>query len=432
MLDIKYIRDNPEEVVARLEAKGFADSSRLVERIIFLHNEQTTLVAALDESRALRNATSKQVPIDKAAGKDVSETLAQMKALGDTIKSGEVTFASNESELTELLQGLPNLPDRDIPSGDKENNQVISSHGQLPTFDFTAQNHVDLCTSLGLIDYERAAKLSGSGYIMYNGMGALMEWAMLNYFLDFHRANGYEFVLVPHILEEACGFTSGQLPKFKEDVFWLEKREESTSGHRHFLLPTSETALVSLHRDEILNMADLPRKYVTYTPCFRREAGSYRSDERGMVRGHQFNKVEMVQYTTPENSDAAFEAMLASAQALMDGLGLHYRTVKLAAGDISHAMARTFDIEVYFPSQGGYKEVSSVSNAREYQARRGMMRFRREAGAKPEYLHTLNGSGLATSRIFPAICEQFQQSDGSILVPEVLQKYVGVERIVKK
>jgi seryl-tRNA synthetase len=250
----------------------------------------------------------------------------------------------------------------------------------------------------------------------------------LNYFIDTHLADGYELVLLPHMLGYECGLTAGQFPKFEDDVYWLDNHEDE---RRRFMLPTAETALVSLHRDEILTEAELPRKYISYTPCFRREAGSYRADERGMVRGHQFNKVEMVQYTKPELSDAAFDELVGKAEALVKGLGFHFRTVKLAAGDCSASMARTYDIEIQIPSMAGYKEVSSVSNARDYQARRGAIRFKREATGKIEFVHTLNGSGLATSRILPALVEQNQQKDGSVIVPEVLRKYLGGLELIK-
>ena len=235
-------------------------------------------------------------------------------------------------------------------------------------------------------------------------------------------------MLVPHMLTYECGLTAGQFPKFKDEVYWLETAEDE---RRRFMLPTAETALVSLHRDEVLSESELPKKYISYTPCFRREAGSYRADERGMVRGHQFNKVEMVQYTLPEKSDEAFEELVSNAENLVKGLGFHFRTVKLAAGDCSASMARTYDIEIQIPSMNGYKEVSSVSNARDYQARRGMIRFRREDGGKIEYCHTLNGSGLATSRILPALVEQNQNADGSVNVPDVLRKYIGMDVIRK-
>ena len=288
------------------------------------------------------------------------------------------------------------------------------------------KDHVELAESLGLIDYERAAKISGRGAWIYTNLGAQLEWALVNYFIQTHLKDGYNFVLPPHLLNEDSGYGAGQFPKFKEDVFWLEGLEP-----KRFLLPTAETALVNIYRNEILKESDLPKKFFAYTPCYRREAGSYRSEERGMIRGYQFNKVEMVQYTKPEDSDKAFEELVGKAEALVAGLGLHYQVSKLAAGDISHAMARTYDIEVYLPSLDIYKEVSSASNARDYQARRTMCRFRDATTGKTRYVHTLNASGLATSRIFPALLEQNQQADGSVIIPEVLQSFMGGLKVLK-
>ena len=290
--------------------------------------------------------------------------------------------------------------------------------------DYVAECEKSLSKHLG-----RGVKLAGSGFWMYKGMGARLEWALLNYFIDCHIADGYEFILPPHMLEYQCGETAGQFPKFADEVY---KIANPTDDRVHYMLPTAEAALCSIYRDEILTEAELPRKFFAYTPCFRREAGSGHADERGMVRGHQFNKVEMFQFTRPEDSDAAFEELVRKAENLVKGLGFHFRTVKLAAGDCSASMARTYDIEIQIPSMNGYKEVSSVSNARDYQARRGNIRFRREATGKPEFVHTLNGSGLATSRIFPAMVEQNQRADGSVVVPEVLRKYLGGIEVIEK
>ena len=425
MIDIKLIKENPEDVVARLAAKG-KDAENEIKRILELDEERRSLIAETENKKAEQNKQTKLVPQLKKEGKDVTPIFAKMKELGAEVKAGEAKLAEVEAEYNELMLGLPNLPDRDLAPGGKENNEPIRYYGEPHVFDFTPKNHVDLCTSCGLIDYERGVKLSGNGFWIYKGLGARLEWALLNYFIDTHLGDGYELVLVPHMLGYECGLTAGQFPKFRDEVYWLDTAEDE---RRRFMLPTAETALVSLHRDEILTEADLPKKYISYTPCFRREAGSYRADERGMVRGHQFNKVEMVQYTKPEDSDAAFEELVGKAEALVKGLGFHFRTVKLAAADCSASMARTYDIEIHIPSMDGYKEVSSVSNARDYQARRGMMRFRRNEGGKPEFLHTLNGSGLATSRILPAIVEQNQNADGSVTVPEVLRKYIGVDVI---
>lgn len=429
MIDIKIIRDNPEEVKKRLAYKEF-DASKEIDRILLLDKQRRETIAAVEADKAEQNRVSKQIPVMKKAGEDVAPVIARMNELKEAVRSAEAKQKEIEDEYNELMLSLPNLPDPDLKPGGKENNEPLRYFGEPHVFDFEPKNHVDLCTDLGLIDYARGVKLSGSGFWIYRGMGARLEWALLNYFVDTHLADGYELVLVPHMLGYECGLTAGQFPKFKDDVYWLDVAEDE---RRRFMLPTAETALVSLHRDEILSEADLPRKYISYTPCFRREAGSYRADERGMVRGHQFNKVEMVQYTRPEDSDQAFEELVGKAEALVKGLGFHFRTVKLAAADCSASMARTYDIEIQIPSMNGYKEVSSVSNARDYQARRGSIRFRREGSSKTEYVHTLNGSGLATSRILPALVEQNQQKDGSIIVPEVLRKYLGgIERIEKK
>ena len=309
--------------------------------------------------------------------------------------------------------------------GGKENNKPIYCYKDKPEFNFKIKNHVELAESLGLIDYDRAAKVSGHGTWFYTNLGARLEWALLNFFINEHINDGFEFMLPPHILNYESGFTAGQFPKFEGDVFELKGMDPAK-----FLLPTAETALVNYYRNEILDGKDLPKKFFAYSPCYRKEAGSYRTEERGMIRGYQFNKVEMFEYTKEDESDAAFEELLKKAKSLVEKLGLHYRVSKLAAADCSHSMARTYDIEVFLPSIGIYKEVSSVSNARSYQARRGMMRYRGEDG-KLHYMHTLNGSGLATSRVFPAILEQYQQEDGSVVVPEVLRPYMGGISVIK-
>ena len=427
MLDIKYIKENTEEAIQRLANKG-KDAREEIARILELDAQRRAMISDNEAKKAEQNKVSKSIPQLKKEGKDVAPIFAQMKELSETIKATDEKLKAVEIEYSNLMLSLPNLPDMDLKAGGKENNEPLKYFGEPHKFDFEPKNHVDICTDLGLIDYKRGVKLSGNGFWIYRGMGARLEWALLNYFINTHIEDGYELVLVPHMLGYECGLTAGQFPKFAEDVYWLETAEDE---RRRFMLPTAETALVALHRDEILTEADLPRKYISYTPCFRREAGSYRADERGMVRGHQFNKVEMVQYTKPEDSDDAFAELVGKAEALVSGLGFHFRTVKLAAEDCSASMARTYDIEIHIPSMDGYKEVSSVSNARDYQARRGQMRFKRESTGKIEFVHTLNGSGLATSRILPAIVEQNQQADGSVVVPEVLRKYLGCD-VIKK
>ena len=426
MLDIKYIKEKPEEVIKRLEKKG-KDAREEIDAILALDKERRELIAKTEAIKAEQNKTNKLIPQYKKEGKDVSEIFAKMKEMGAETKAIDEKLKEIETQLTGILLGLPNLPDDDLLPGGKENNEPLRYFGEPKKFDFEPKNHVDLCTSLGLVDYERGTKLSGSGFWIYRGMGARLEWALLNYFIDTHIGDGYELILPPHMLEYECGVTAGQFPKFADEVF---KIENNTDSRMRYMLPTAEAALASLYRNEILTEADLPKKLVSYTPCFRREAGSYRSDERGMVRGHQFNKVEMFQYTLPEKSDEAFEELVMKAENLVKGLGFHFRTVKLAAEDCSASMARTYDIEINIPSMDGYKEVSSVSNARDYQARRGMIRVKRADG-RMEYVHTLNGSGLATSRILPALVEQNQLADGSVVVPEVLRKYLGVD-VLKK
>jgi len=428
MLDIRLIREDAQGVKDALLKKEI-DASATIDEILQLDTKRRALVQAAEEQKAEQNKVSKQIPAMKKAGEDTTEIMTQMKTLSDSIKGLDGQLKELEGALGTLMLGLPNMPDADLPGGGKEHNEEIRTFGTPKTFDFAPQNHVDLCTNLGLIDYERGAKIAGSGFWIYRGLGARLEWALLNYFVDTHLGDGYELILVPHLLNHAAGQTAGQFPKFAKDVFWLHSDE---GEQKRFLLPTSETALVSMHQGEILTEAELPKKYISYTPCYRREAGSYRSDERGMVRGHQFNKVEMVQYTRPEDSEKAFDELVGKAEALVRDLGFHFRTVRLAAGDCSASMARTYDIEIHIPSMEGYKEVSSVSNARDYQARRGMVRFRREETGKPELVHTLNGSGLATSRILPAIVEQNQRADGSVVVPEVLRKYLGGLEVLTK
>ena len=428
MLDIKRIKEDPAGVKAALRAKE-VDCDAAIDRILELDEARRQLIASTESRKAQQNKVSKEIPLLKKQGKDVSAIFAEMTALKTGMAEDAAKLDEVLAEYKILMLSLPNLPDPDLLPGGKENNTPLRYIGEKPQFDFEPKHHVDLCEGLGLIDYVRGVKLAGAGNWMYSGMGARLEWALLNYFIDTHIADGYDFILPPHMLEYQCGETAGQFPKFADEVY---KIANPTDDRIHYMLPTAEAALCSIYRDEILTEADLPRKMFAYTPCFRREAGSHRADERGMVRGHQFNKVEMFQFTRPEDSDAAFDELVRKAEELVKGLGFHFRTVKLAAGDCSASMARTYDIEILIPSMDGYKEVSSVSNARDYQARRGNIRFRREATGKPEFVHTLNGSGLATSRIFPALVEQNQRADGSIVVPECLRKYLGGIEIIEK
>ncbi len=428
MLDIRRIKEDPNAVKAGLRAKEM-DCDAAVDRILELDEQRRALILATETKKAEQNRISKEIPKLKKAGQDVAPIFKAMSDLKAAIAGDAEKLTAVEAEYRTLMLSLPNLPDSDLTPGGKEFNEPVRYFGEPHQFDFQPQHHVDLCLALGLIDYDRGTKLSGSGFWMYTGMGARLEWALLNYFIDTHIADGYDFILPPHMLEYQCGETAGQFPKFADEVY---KIANPTDDRIHYMLPTAEAALASVYRDEIIPESWLPKKFFAYTPCFRREAGSHRADERGMVRGHQFNKVEMFQFTRPEDSDEAFDELVRKAEALVQGLGFHFRTEKLAAGDCSASMARTYDIEIQIPSMNGYKEVSSVSNARDYQARRGNIRFRREATGKPEFVHTLNGSGLATSRIFPAMVEQNQRADGSVVVPEVLRKYLGGLEIIEK
>ena len=421
MLDLNLIKNNPEFVSKALAKKGWdVDFSETIQKM----NQRVELLQKVEGLKAKRNQLSASVPQVKKAGGDVQAIFAEVKQINADMESDEKLLQQIENEIKSFVETLPNIPDEDLLPGEKENNKVVKVFGEKPTFDFKPKDHVELAESLGLVDYERGAKISGRGTWIYTGLGAQLEWALINYFIQEHLKDGYTMILPLHLLNEESGYTAGQFPKFKQDVFWLE-------GQDKFMLPTAETALVNLHRKEILSEEELPKKYFSYTPCYRMEAGSYRTEERGMIRGYQFNKVEMVQYTTEECSDAAFEELLNKACSLVEKLGLHFQVSKLAAGDCSHSMARTSDVEIWIPSMGIYKEVSSASNARDYQARRGQIRYRDSKTGKTKFCHTLNASGLATSRLFPALLEQCQQADGSVKIPEVLVPLMGGVTVLK-
>ena len=423
MIDIKLIQENPAKVAAALEKKGYAfDFSAVLEKDALRRAKQTEL----EKAKAERNRVSAEIPKLKKEGKPVEPIFEEMRALGDAIAEDEREVNALAAEIYDFLIALPNLPDDDLKGGGKENNEVVKVVGQKPEFTFEPKNHVDLCTALGIIDYPRGVKISGNGFWLYRGKGAQLEWALLNFFISEHLKDGYEFILPPHQLGYGCGLGAGQFPKFSDEVYWLDV--DADREKNRFMLPTAETALVNLYAGEILEEASLPMKLFAYTPCYRKEAGSYRAEERGMIRGHQFNKVEMVQYAHPARSA---EELVKKASSLVEKLGLHYRVSKLAAGDCSASMKRTYDIEIWIPSMGIYKEVSSVSNAGDYQARRNNTRYRDSRTGKPAYVHTLNGSGLATSRVFPALIEQYQNEDGSVTVPEVLRPFMGGLKVIR-
>ncbi|GAA4077980.1 serine--tRNA ligase [Streptomyces shaanxiensis] len=424
MLDVTLIRQHPDQVRDGLRKRA-VDAD--IPAFLALDTEFREARTAVERLRGERRRISAEVAVRRRTDAPADELRAEAKALTDRLTEAEAGLARLAARHREFLDALPNLPDDDVPAGGKENNQVVRSVGAPPAFGFAAKDHVRLAQELGLVDYERGTRLAGNGHWIYRGEGAALEWALLNHFLDAHRRAGYEFVLPPHLLTYEAGYTAGQFPKFAEDVFVVEEGEAAPRREagrpQRFLLPTAETALVNLHRGETLDERELPRKYVAYTPCYRRESGSHRTAERGTLRGHQFNKVELFQFARPEDSDAAHLELLARAEELVAGLGLHHRVTQLAAGDTSAAQARTYDVEVWLPSLGAYAEVSSVSNARAYQARRGGIRYRPAGGGKAEYVHTLNASGLATSRLLPAILEQHQRADGTVAVPEVLRRW---------
>ena len=423
MLDLKLIVENPLKIQKALEKKEYVFD---YQPLLKLANERKELLVKVENSKAEQNRLSSLVPQIKKENGDVQLIFKEVKRLASESANDVLRLKEVEEKINTILSDLPNIPDEDVLPGGKENNKVVYEFGSLPHFSFPIKDHVELSKNLKLVDYERAAKISGSGTWIYTDKGALLEWALINYFISEHLKDGYKFILPPHLLNYESGYVAGQFPKFADAVFMLEN-----TSPKKFLLPTSETALVNFHRGEILNEDDLPLKYFAYTPCYRSEAGSYRSEERGMIRGYQFNKVEIFQYTDENSSNEGLDELVEKAKRLVEQLGLHFRISKLAAADCSHAMAKTYDVEVYIPSMETYKEVSSASNARDYQARRGLIRYRDKETKKIKLCHTLNASGLATSRLIPAILEQLQQADGSVIVPKALRPFLGNLEVLK-
>ena len=421
MIDIKRIVESTKEVENALSKRMKVEDMHLDE-IVSLYSQKKEILKEYEAKRAQQNSFNNQMAKADKGSDEFNRLITDLKQLSASVKELEEKVNEYDTKLNSLIELLPNIPDEDVVEGGKEANEVIKVVGEKPVFTFEIKDHVQLGTELKLFDFERATKLSGNNFSMYTGLGARLEWALINYFINEHINDGYEMILPPHIVGEVSGYTAGQLPKFKEDVYWLKDINQ-------FLIPTAETALDNIFRDEILNESELPKKYFSYTPCYRKEAGSYRANERGLIRVHQFNKVEMYQYTTKEGCDKAFEELVSKAEKLVQGLGLHYRVSKLAAGDCSAPATKTYDVEVWLPAVGQYYEVSSISNVREYQSRRGNMKYRPSNGGKAEYMSTLNASGLATSRLMVALVETYQQEDGTILIPEVLRKYIGVDKI---
>lgn len=421
MLDIKLIREDAEGVEAKLKTK---EPSVDLKPIVALDEAIRKIKFRVEELKSERNQASEKIGLMKRNKEDASAIMEAVKSLGDEIKALDEELASKEAAFSDLMSRLPNLPMDGIKvSLDPKDNVIVKEVGKKPEFSFPFKNHLELSDLHNLFDFKRGAKISGSGWPVYRGKGARLEWALLNYMIDTHLKNGFEQVIAPILVKRETAFWSGQLPKFEEQQFKL-----NDGDYDLFVIPTAEVPLNGFHAEEILSEEELPIKYISYTPCFRREAGAAGKGERGLIRTHQFNKVEMFAFTTPGTSEKVFDEMMASAEEILQGLGLHYRNALLVTGDMSFGSQKTIDIEVWLPGQDRYYEVSSVSNCSDFQARRSSSRYRTQDG-KLAFVHTLNGSGLATSRLMVALLENNQQEDGSILIPKALHKYTGFEKI---
>ena len=421
MLDIKRIRKNPEALVAAMKArrnKG-ADVSGLLE----LDEKCRSLIVEVESLKAKRNEDSAKVPQLKKQGLDASELLAEMKLVADKIKELDAELSEIDAQLDDMLMKIPNIPHESVPDGaDDRDNAEIRRYGKPTEFSFEPKAHWDIGEALGILDFANAGKITGARFTVYRGLGARLERAIISYFLDCHTLNGYTEILPPYMVNRASMTGTGQLPKFEEDAF-------KVAGTDYFLIPTAEVPVTNLHRGDILDGNDLPIKYCAYSACFRSEAGSAGRDTRGLIRQHQFNKVELVKFVKPEDSYDELEKLTNDAERVLQGLGLPYRVVCLSTGDLGFSSAKTYDIEVWMPSYGRYVEISSCSNFEDFQARRAQIRFRREKNGKPELVHTLNGSGVAIGRTVAAILENYQQPDGSVIVPDALVPYMHCEVI---
>ncbi|MCZ6904354.1 MAG: serine--tRNA ligase, partial [Acidobacteria bacterium] len=423
MLEISYVRDNLEQVRQKMRERGMADSLENFEEV---DRERRRLLSEVERRRAHRNKSSEQIAVLKKQKQDASALIQEMKQLGEEIKELEQQVRQAEEKVRELLLGVPNIPHSSVPvGGGAHENKEIRRWGEPKKFDFEPKAHWDLGPSLGILDFERAAKIAGGRFAVYSGVGAKLERALANFMLDIHTGeHGYTEILPPFIVNSASCYGTGNLPRFADDLFRLE-------GTDYWLIPTAEVPLTNLHRDEILEAERLPVRYSAWTACFRSEAGSYGKDVRGIIRQHQFQKVELVTLSLPERSLDELEALTGHAEVILQRLGLPYRVVALCTGDMGFASAKTYDIEVWLPSSGEYKEISSCSNFGDFQARRANLRFRRGKGGKTELVHTLNGSGLAVGRTWLALIENYQQADGSVVIPEALLPYLGgQERIL--
>ena len=418
MIDIKLIRQAKEETEKKLQSKIPEISLDEIVSLDARHRELTTEIELL---KSRKNLIAKEIGEKRKKSENADLELQETGKLSMKIELLEEEIKEVDPVLQDRLARLPNLPFDEIPvAREPKDNVCIKHFKEKPKFDFPFKNHVELNDKLHLFDFKRGAKMSGSGWPVYKGLGARLEWALINYMIETHLKNGFTQWMVPLLVREQMMYGAGTLPKFAGQFYKLDDKEFPL-----YLVPTAEVALNGLHEGEILDSSELPKKYIAYTPCFRREAGAAGSQERGLIRTHQFNKVEMFCFTKPEESTHIFEEMMTSAEEILQGLDLHYRNMLLVTGDMSFASAKTIDIEVYLPGQNRYYEVSSVSNCTDFQARRSQTRFRRGEGQKPELLHTLNGSGLATSRLMVALLENNQQKDGSVIIPKVLKPYLG-------
>lgn len=421
MLDIKRIRADFEGVKAAVERRGKGDFG--IGKVIELDERRREILAEVETLKSKQNSVSREVPKLKKAGEDTTALFAEMKELSAKIKSLDAEVSEVESDLRNALLSVPNTPFKDVQDGlDDSDNEELRKVGTPREFDFEAKAHWDIGEGLDILDFERASKLSGARFTVYKGLGARLERAVINFMLDLHYEQGYTEILPPFMVNREAMTGTGQLPKFEEDMFHVPAKD-------FFLIPTAEVPVTNLRANEIMPFDELPVYYTAYTPCFRKEAGSAGRDTRGLIRQHQFNKVEMVKFAKPEDSYDELETLTKDAEAVLEKLGIPYRVVRLSAGDLGFSAAMTYDIEVWMPSYGRYVEISSCSNFEDYQARRANIRFKRDKDTKPEFVHTLNGSGLAVGRTVAAILENFQNEDGSVTVPEALRTYIGTDII---
>ncbi|MHC5251642.1 serine--tRNA ligase [Listeria kieliensis] len=418
MLDVKLLRNHFDEVKAKLAHRG--EDLGEFEKFGELDARRRSLILETETLKGERNRVSEEIAVLKRNKENADEKIEEMRVVGDKIKALDLELKEIDDKLNDILMSIPNIPHESTPIGDSEDDNVeIRKWGELPNFDFEAKPHWDLGTDLDILDFENAAKVTGSRFVFYKKLGARLERALLNFMMDLHsEEHGYDEMLPPYLVNRTSMTGTGQLPKFEEDAFLVEKED-------YFLIPTAEVPVTNYHRDEILNSEDLPRKYTAYSACFRSEAGSAGRDTRGLIRQHQFNKVELVQFVKPEDSYEALEKLTNNAEEVLRRLELPYRVLSMCTADLGFTAAKKYDLEVWIPSYGTYREISSCSNFEAFQARRANIRFRREKNAKPEFVHTLNGSGLAIGRTVAAILENYQEADGSVRIPKVLQGYMG-------